>query len=863
VRSVAVQQDGKIVIGGDFANYAGNARPLVARLLPNGASDPEFEGVSDVSGSIRSVLPQPDGRIWIAGSFSSLNGASYSNVARLQSNGHPEMIPELMAGAGDEVFALAYQSADLLLVAGEFMSAFARPHNRITRIELGRSESIIRFKPSGSYYVPEGSERSLIVERLGDLSATATVDFTTIDSTAIAGEDYVAVSGTLVFGPNQAEKTITLSILNDSILEPEEAFIVLLENVQGAVLGTTAAAQIVILENTPSISFVAEAISFSETAGTVNLMLQLRGYTPPEPWSVDYEIIEGTATLGEDFIAPARGTIDLSLENSLRSIPITLVNDGLVEGPETFIVRLFNPVGPVLIPIPEVTVTIRDNDEPVSFGNAVYLGFESRGEALISVWRGDDGTNAITVEYSTGDGTAEAGIDYVASSGTLFFPAGLTTATFTVPIINDCIAESDKTVLLTLDNPSSGASLGTRTAVLRIVDRSRPGTIDPTFAPEILAPYFWMLPPENVQPDGKILVPDGNYSSGLTILRLRDDGAIDPDFQAPDLSEHFTITGIANYSDGRSLVLMTNDALLRLERNGSLDTSFSPPPIFSGSKLFPQPDGKVIIAWYGVSQRLNEDGSNDTSFDLVSPPQSGSYSILRLQPDGKLLGSVRGVGGADDRLMRWNSDGSLDDTFLSLNARFFGRTEVQQDGKILAIVAFQYVNGVPERSIVRLFPTGELDPSFTFPAGLEQPQDFLVQANGKIIVALQPKSGVQNVIRLNPDGSRDTRFQVEGTHWGSLVWQPNDKFIIGRTRFLSESLPRLSAAVIGIDRSVRLTLSTHPGVEYILQTSTNLFDWTPVSTNLASGCTLQWTITPLSAEPRLFYRGVRAEPEEP
>src|SRR5262249_15116671 len=76
---------------------------------------------------------------------------------------------------------------------------------------------------------------------------------------------------------------------------------------------------------------------------------------------------------------------------------------------------------------------------------------------------------SVSVNYATSNGTATAGSDYTATSGTLIFGDGETSKTFTIPITNDTAVESDETVNLTLSDPTGGASLGSpASAVLTI-----------------------------------------------------------------------------------------------------------------------------------------------------------------------------------------------------------------------------------------------------------------------------------------------------------------------------------------------------------------------------------------------------------
>ncbi|MBK9216039.1 MAG: VCBS repeat-containing protein [Chloracidobacterium sp.] len=113
-----------------------------------------------------------------------------------------------------------------------------------------------------------------------------------------------------------------------------------------------------------------------------------------------------------------------------------------------------------------VTVTRRSFE----FSTATSSIDENGGNAVITVTRSDSAA-ASSVHYATSNGTATAGQDYTAVSGTLNFAIGETSKTFNVPITNDAAAESNETVNLTLSAPSNGFILGVnKTAVLTIND---------------------------------------------------------------------------------------------------------------------------------------------------------------------------------------------------------------------------------------------------------------------------------------------------------------------------------------------------------------------------------------------------------
>jgi hypothetical protein len=108
----------------------------------------------------------------------------------------------------------------------------------------------------------------------------------------------------------------------------------------------------------------------------------------------------------------------------------------------------------------------------LQFSNAAYEVSEDAGNAIISVTRLAGNSGAVSVSYTTGDGTATPGADYTTASGTIDFEDGdSSTKTFMVPILEDTLEEDSETVTLTLSGPTNGATLGSpSTAVLTIHD---------------------------------------------------------------------------------------------------------------------------------------------------------------------------------------------------------------------------------------------------------------------------------------------------------------------------------------------------------------------------------------------------------
>jgi uncharacterized repeat protein (TIGR02543 family) len=121
-----------------------------------------------------------------------------------------------------------------------------------------------------------------------------------------------------------------------------------------------------------------------------------------------------------------------------------------------------------------VTANFAPQGQPgtLQFSQSSWSTNENVGSATITVTRTGGSAEAVGVSYATSNGSATAGSDYAATSGTLSWASGdMTAKTFQVPILNDTLVEGTETVNLTLSNPTSGATLGSpSTATLSILD---------------------------------------------------------------------------------------------------------------------------------------------------------------------------------------------------------------------------------------------------------------------------------------------------------------------------------------------------------------------------------------------------------
>lgn len=317
------------------------------------------------------------------------------------------------------------------------------------------------------------------VTRAGDTSGTDVVSCSVSGGTASGTTDYLFSMQQLTFTPGQTVRNCLLTILNDTVVEPDKTVVLSLSVVSGFDGGAgphpTTTVTIEDDDGPGQFSFTTSSVTVNESAGQVVLTVQrLNGVTGAV--TVDYGTITGTATAPADFTATA-GTLTFAAGQSSRTITVPIVADAVIEGPETFSVALSNPQGGAALGSPSlVTVTIQDNDSigTFAFNSATYEVQENDGPASITVVRTAGTSVAASVNYATSAGPtnpATAGVDYVSASGTLNFAVGETSKSFNVIINDNDVAGLDKTVTLTLSTPTNGTTLGSpSTAVLTILD---------------------------------------------------------------------------------------------------------------------------------------------------------------------------------------------------------------------------------------------------------------------------------------------------------------------------------------------------------------------------------------------------------
>lgn len=337
----------------------------------------------------------------------------------------------------------------------------------------------------------------------------------------------------------------------------------------------------------------------------------------------------------------------------------------------------------------------------------------------------------------------------------------------------------------------------TRNSIVRL---NTDASVDTTFAcgSAFNSAIVWITAAQS----GKLFVTGGagSYNDTVTtnlLTIIEPDGSIDNSRFYPGTGFNDFVNTMALQSDGKIVVGgeftyyngIEQNRITRLNIDGSRDNSFHVGRGFDKSewqsevrKLAVQPDGKILVVGYFYDYdsfscnriaRLNPDGSFDTTFNS-SLSGAQILSIVPL-PNGKILvgGEFTSLAGASvNRIARLNADGTIDNSFnlgTGFNNIVYYIT-IQSDGKILVGGDFSNYNGTATGKIVRLLPDGILDNTLNASGEFNgNVYSILQQPDNKILIAGTHSVFTSQVVRLNPDGTKDTGFDNAATFMNGTI----------------------------------------------------------------------------------------------
>ena len=204
------------------------------------------------------------------------------------------------------------------------------------------SNGTIQFQFVNSSSNESATTRLVDVTRTGGSDNTVAINYATADGTAIAGSDYTATSGTLVFNQGETSKQISITVLNDSVYELQESFALNLSSpTGGATLGTPATHTLVVSDNDPQPQLAINVIAVIEPLSgttTATFTVTLTGATTV-PATVNYATADVTAIAPGDYVATS-GTLTFNVGETSKNIAVTINSDNITEALETFRVNL-------------------------------------------------------------------------------------------------------------------------------------------------------------------------------------------------------------------------------------------------------------------------------------------------------------------------------------------------------------------------------------------------------------------------------------------------------------------------------------------------------------------------------------------
>ena len=324
----------------------------------------------------------------------------------------------------------------------------------------------------GDVTVTEGNSGTVTAQFTVQLTVgsgrTVTVDWATANGTATAGADYSAGSGTLSFAAGVTSRTISVVVDGDALDEANETFYVDLSGPSGASIADGRGVGTITDDDArPGLSI--GDVTVSESGSTADFTVTLSAASG-RTVTVDYATRDGTATAGADYTA-AIDTLSFSAGQTTRTISVPVTNDGRDEPNETFFLDLSGASNAALTDA-EGRATITDDDDPPAITIADVTVAEGNGgttDAVFAVTLSAASNRLVTVDYATAGGTAAAGSDFTATSGTLSFAVGAVRRTIVVQVNGDALDEAHETFVVSLSG-AANASLGDDNATGTITD---------------------------------------------------------------------------------------------------------------------------------------------------------------------------------------------------------------------------------------------------------------------------------------------------------------------------------------------------------------------------------------------------------
>lgn len=806
VTSIALQSDDRMVIGGYFTHVRGTngsvsaLRNRVARLQADGTLDTGFS--LNPPGTISAMVRQSDGKVVLAGNFSTLAGVTRRNIARINADGTLDTnFKPVVSGA---VASAVLQSDGKIVIVGEFTAIDSVSRLHIARLNTdGSLDTSYDPKANGSIY-------SIILQSDGKVVVGG--GFTTFapnGATTTTAINYLArinTDGTLdsAFMPGPNNVVYALALQSDGKILAGGAFTTFAPN-----NATSATTRYYVgrLQSDGKVD-----TSFSPTLSDYAYSLAL----------ADSKIIvagrftsvastNSTTAVSRNYIAryDSAGVLDTAFDPNANGTVYALlpVSDGVYIG------GAFTTLQPNGASSYTNEGRIAKLNTDGSLTTAAVPSFDGEVHSLAALADNSILVGGAFSSYTTTGGQVvqtESHVAHLASSGTPDTSYAITTTSGSAGTLSAIALQQDGEMLVGGTFTNFGGGITTNLSRM-----TANGDVDTSFTTNVNQTVSAIaVQPTSVSEAAQAnllgwLQSNGHYRDGFSLNALS------------SLAGYIWTTAIQ--PDGKLLVggLFTNSSglvsanLVRFNPDGSFDTSFNPSPngairsfailsngdiLVAGSFTSVSPNGATTATTRNYIAKLKSDGSVDTTFN---PNANNSVYSICVQSDGKILiggafttlnpNSASTTATARAYIARLNADGTLDTSF-NPTANGSVLTIVTDGGKIIAGGSFTTVqpNGATSATarnyIARFNSDGTLDTSYNPNANAAVASIVRLSDSRTIIggsfTALQPNGASTSsthyyIARLNEDGTADASFspQLNGdvTH---LAVAPDDSVYV-------------------------------------------------------------------------------------
>ncbi len=793
VDCIAVQADGHILVSGGFSSFnaGGQPRERIARLNGSGDLVPSF--APEVNGEIQSIALQTDGKILVAGNFTSLGGQPRGGIGRLNANGSIDTT--FVTSADGPVGSVTIQGDGKVLVAGAFSALGGQPRDGLGRLHpttpatqsLNHAGTTITWLRSGTS--PE-------------------VGRTTFEHSADGNTWTVLGPGSRIAGGWQRTGA---SVPASNTIRARGYAIGGNFNSSGSIVEVTRGKPVIVTQPASRTNVFGTTTSFSVVSSVA------------EPLSYQWQK-NGAPLSNQGNISGARTniltltTLSKADEGSFR---VVITNSF---GSVTSLVATLTVLDPAIVQQPQSAN--RDAGESVTFSvNAVgspTLSYQwYHGASTVPVGTGP----VLTVSDLT---SADAGSYHVVvgnTVGTVASSNALLSVRTLVPL-----PEAIDAPQLTWATGGSAPWFGQAEVSQDGVDSAQSGAITDSqeswmetsvIGPGILS--FWWRVSSETNFDFLEFYVDGalqpgrisgsvnwrketiELGSGNHSLRWRyvKDNVISGNqdrawVDAVTFHSAETSPPVITMQPAGQTVVEGEDVVLSVVVSGATPLFYQ---WFKGAAAVPAANSSSLslpdvqlgdTAFYSVvvTNVFGSETSTPALLTVITPEAAGAngpVSALAFQPDGKLLvaGGFTTLGTQPrNYLGRLNPDGSLDDTFDPGADSDVFCLALQPDGKILIGGDFFNAGGSSRAGLARLNPDGSLDNSFNASVGGGPVYAVLVQPDGKVLVAggFTSLAGQarSRLGRLNADGTLDAGFAPNADDdIYALALQPDGRIVAG------------------------------------------------------------------------------------